>query len=149
MLHSSSVVGMGNPHAIVWVGDVKALDIGRVEPRLESDPSVPERANIALAQVVDQYRIIMQTWERRAGPYQGWRFRGVRYGGHDLGLDLTNPADTYCPTGGEMLILWRESDERVLMTGPAVLEFQNAFHPPGFARKERNGRATLYGLARS
>ena len=48
ILHSPSVVSMGNPHAIFWVDDVNAYDLGKIGPLLENHPIFPERANITL-----------------------------------------------------------------------------------------------------
>src|SRR3954470_6661332 len=67
ILHSPSVVNMGNPHAIFWVDDVDAYDLQRFGPLLENHPIFPERANITLAHIVDRDRIVMRTWERGAG----------------------------------------------------------------------------------
>ena len=67
MLHSPSVVSMGNPHAIFWVDDVNAYDLGRFGPLLENHPIFPERANITLAHIVDRDHITIRTWERGAG----------------------------------------------------------------------------------
>src|SRR5581483_8311553 len=52
LLHSPSVVNVGNPHAIFWVEDVSAFDLGRFGPLLENHPIFPQRANISLAHVV-------------------------------------------------------------------------------------------------
>ena len=49
ILHSPSVVNVGNPHAVFWVDDVDAYDLGRFGPMLENHPIFPERANISLA----------------------------------------------------------------------------------------------------
>ena len=51
ILHSPSVVNVGNPHAIFWVDDVAAYDLARIGPLLENHPIFPERANISLAAV--------------------------------------------------------------------------------------------------
>ena len=67
VLHTPSVVSMGNPHAIFWVEDVQAYDLGRFGPLLENHPIFPERANITLAHVVDREHIVIRTWERGAG----------------------------------------------------------------------------------
>src|ERR1700742_1278276 len=48
ILHSPSVVSMGNPHAIFWVDDVNAYDLAKIGPLLEHHPMFPERANITL-----------------------------------------------------------------------------------------------------
>ena len=51
VLHSPSVVSMGNPHAIFWVEDPDSYDLARLGPMLENHPIFPERANISLAHV--------------------------------------------------------------------------------------------------
>src|SRR6195952_6084469 len=67
ILHTPSVVSMGNPHAIFWVDDIEAYDLGRFGPLLENHPIFPERANIELAQVISPDRIKVRVWERGAG----------------------------------------------------------------------------------
>jgi diaminopimelate epimerase len=67
ILHSPSVASMGNPHAIFWVDDVSAYDLGKIGPLLENHPIFPERANISLAQIVSRSHIVLRTWERGAG----------------------------------------------------------------------------------
>jgi diaminopimelate epimerase len=52
VLHSPSVLSMGNPHAVFWVDrDVMSFDLERFGPLLENHPIFPERANITLAEV--------------------------------------------------------------------------------------------------
>src|SRR6201989_2536695 len=67
VLHTPSVVSMGNPHAIFWVDDVDAYDLARFGPLLENHPIFPERANITLARIVNRDHITIRTWERGAG----------------------------------------------------------------------------------
>src|ERR1700730_13647305 len=67
ILHSPSVVSMGNPHAIFWVDDVAAYDLDRFGPLLENHPIFPERANISLAAVKSREHLVVRTWERGAG----------------------------------------------------------------------------------
>jgi diaminopimelate epimerase len=67
LLHSPSVVNVGNPHAVFWVDDLKAYDLTRLGPMLENHPIFPERANISLAHVTSSDAIEVKTWERGAG----------------------------------------------------------------------------------
>ena len=68
VLHSPSVVSMGNPHAIFWVhDDVWSYDLERFGPMLENHPIFPERANISIAQIASPTALILRTWERGAG----------------------------------------------------------------------------------
>src|SRR6185295_16500163 len=67
VLHSPSVVNVGNPHAIFWVENVNAIDLAKVGPLLENHPIFPERANITLARVTAPDAITIRTWERGVG----------------------------------------------------------------------------------
>ncbi|MGC2123692.1 MAG: diaminopimelate epimerase, partial [Xanthobacteraceae bacterium] len=66
VLHSPSVMSMGNPHAIFWVDDPAPYDLASLGPLLENHPMFPERANITLAAVPSRDRIVIRTWERGA-----------------------------------------------------------------------------------
>ena len=93
VLHSPSVVNVGNPHAIFWVDDVEAHDLGRFGPLLENHPIFPERANISLAQVTSPST--PQAADLGAGrrAHQGLRHGGLR-GGRSGG-----PQGAYRPSG--------------------------------------------------
>ena len=67
LLHSPSVVSMGNPHAIFWVDDPQAYDLAKFGPLLENHPMFPERANITLAATPSRQHVVIRTWERGAG----------------------------------------------------------------------------------
>jgi diaminopimelate epimerase len=67
ILHSPSAVNVGNPHAVFWVEDPAAIDLGRIGPILEYHPLFPERANISIARVDARDAIMVRTWERGAG----------------------------------------------------------------------------------
>src|SRR3977135_3044058 len=72
VLHTPSAVSMGNPHAIFWVDDVDAYDLGRFGPLLENHPIFPERANITLAHIVDRDHIAIRTWGDVAGRHNAF-----------------------------------------------------------------------------
>lgn len=44
-------VSMGNPHAVVFVDDVDAVDLATVGPYFENHPSFPARINTEFVQV--------------------------------------------------------------------------------------------------
>ncbi len=67
ILHTPSVVNMGNPHAVFWVDDPYAYDLAKFGPMLEHHPIFPDRANITLAAIKSRDHIVMRTWERGAG----------------------------------------------------------------------------------
>ena len=133
VLHTPSAVSMGNPHAVFWVDDVNAYDLGRFGPLLENHPIFPERANITLAHIVDRDHITIRTWERGAGLTQACGSAACAAAVSAARLRRTNRTVQVTLPGGELSIEWRESDEHVLMTGPAAFEYEGRFDPALFA----------------
>ena len=123
VLHSPSVVNVGNPHAVFWVDDVAAYDLGRFGPLLENHPIFPERANISLAQVTSRTAIRLRTWERGAGLTRACGSAacaaavcGARTGRTDRKVTVSLP-------GGPLEVEWTAAD-RILMTGPVETEHE-------------------------
>ena len=133
VLHSPSAVSMGNPHAIFWVEDVTAHDLGRIGPLLEHHPMFPEGANISLAQVHSHERIIVRTWERGAGLTKACGSAACAAAVAAARLRRTGRKVAVVLPGGELAIEWRERDDHVLMTGPVAYEFEGRFDPSLFA----------------
>ena len=134
ILHSPSVVSMGNPHAIFWVDDVDAYDLGKVGPMLENHPMFPERANISLARVASREHIVLRTWERGAGLTKACGSAACAAAVAAARLRRTGRAVTVTLPGGDLLIEWRERDDHVLMTGPVEYEYEGRFDPALFAK---------------
>jgi diaminopimelate epimerase len=134
VLHSPSVVNIGNPHAIFWVDDVSAYDLHRFGPLLENHPIFPERANITLAQIVSRERIIIRTWERGAGLTKACGSAACATAVAAARLKRTGRKVNVALPGGELTVEWRERDDHVLMTGPAEFEFEGRFDPALFEK---------------
>ncbi len=134
VLHSPSVVNMGNPHAIFWVDDVNAYDLPRLGPLLENHPIFPERANITLAHIFSRDHIIIRTWERGAGLTQACGSAACAALVAAARLKRAERKAVVILPGGELTIEWREKDDHVLMTGPVQFEFEGKFDPALFAK---------------
>ena len=132
ILHSPSVVSMGNPHAIFWVADVAAYGLGKIGPLLENHPIFPERANISLAHVASREHLIVRTWERGAGLTKACGSAACACAVAAARLGLVERTVTVGLPGGELRIEWRASDEHVLMTGPVAYEYESKFDPALF-----------------
>src|SRR6476659_4180768 len=133
VLHSPSVVSMGNPHAIFWVDDVNAHDLARFGPLRENHPIFPERANITLAQIVGRDHIMIRTWERGAGLTKACGSAACATAVAAARLKRANRRVQISLPGGELSIEWREGDDHVLMTGTATFEYEGRFDPALFA----------------
>jgi diaminopimelate epimerase len=123
ILHSPSVVNVGNPHAIFWVDDVHAYDLARLGPLLENHPIFPERANISLCKVAARDHLIVRTWERGAGLTRACGSAACASAVAAARLKLADRKVRVTLPGGDLIVEWRERDDHILMTGPAETEF--------------------------
>src|SRR5689334_5217795 len=134
VLHSPSVVSMGNPHAIFWVDDVNAHDLARFGPLLENHPIFPERANITLAHIVSREHIVIRTWERGAGLTRACGSAACAAAVAAARLKRTERKVKVTLPGGELVVDWRDKDDHVLMTGPVQFEYAGRFDPVLFGK---------------
>ena len=126
ILHTPSVVNVGNPHAIFWVKDIDAYDLERVGPLLENHPMFPERANISLAHVLSDHEIDVKVWERGVGLTRACGTAACAVGVAAARDGRTGRRVTVNLPGGPLLIEWREADDHILMTGDTEIEFEGA-----------------------
>lgn len=134
ILHSPSVVNMGNPHAVFWVDDVNAYDLAKFGPLLENHPMFPQRANITLCAVQSNEHIIIRTWERGAGLTKACGSAACAAAVAAARLKRTGRKVRVTLPGGDLTIDWREGDGHVLMTGPVQFEFEGRFAPALFSK---------------
>ena len=134
ILDTPSVVSMGNPHAIFWVNDVTAYDLGKIGPLLENHPIFPERANISLCAVKSKEHLIVRTWERGAGLTKACGTAACAAAVSAARTRRTGRKVTVTLPGGDLQIEWRERDDHVLMTGPVEYEYEGRFDPALFAK---------------
>lgn len=133
ILHSPSVANVGNPHAIFWVDDPDAYDLEKIGPMLENHPIFPERANISLAQVIDDRTIRTRVWERGAGATRACGTAACAIGVSAARTGRTGRDVSVHLPGGPLHIKWRDADDHILMTGPAEFEFSGEIDLTGAA----------------
>lgn len=123
VLHTPSVVNVGNPHAVFWVkDDPDTYDLHLFGPLLENHPIFPQRANIEIAQVLSPDRIKVRVWERGAGLTKACGTGAVAVAVCAARKKLSARKVTVVLPGGPLDIDWRETDNHVLMTGPWALD---------------------------
>ena len=132
VLHTPSVVNMGNPHAVFWVDDPYAYDLEKFGPMLEHHPIFPDRANITLAAIKTRDTIVMRTWERGAGLTKACGSAACATAVAAARLERTDRKVRLSLPGGDLVIEWRERDDHVLMTGSVAFEFEGKFDPALF-----------------
>ncbi len=123
VLHTPSVVNVGNPHAIFWVkNDPDTYDLHLFGPLLENHPIFPERANISVAQVLGDDRIKVRTWERGVGLTRACGTAACATAVAAARKGLTDRSVTIELPGGKLKLDWRETDNHIIMTGPWSLD---------------------------
>ena len=122
--YAVTCVSMGNPHAIVFVDNLEAIDIENLGPKFEGNSIFPERINTEFVQVVDKNKATVRVWERGVGETLacGTGACAVTVAGV-LNEKLERKSIIHLP-GGELKIEWQETDNHVIMTGPASTVFK-------------------------
>lgn len=123
LLHSPSVVNVGNPHAIFWVDNVAAHDLASIGSVLENHPIFPERANISVAQILSEDALILRTWERGVGLTKACGTAACAATVCAARKGLTGRKVSVTLPGGNLEMEWRD-DDHIIMTGPTETEYQ-------------------------
>ncbi len=129
LIHSPSVVNVGNPHCIFWVKDLNVVDLAKVGPMLEHHPLFPKRANITLARVDAKDHAVISVWERGAGLTKACGTAACAVMAAGFRLKKFNNKATITLPGGDLFMEIRESDGHVIMTGPVEYEFEGELPP--------------------
>ena len=121
--------GMGNPHVVIPVDDVEAVDLERYGAAFEVHPAFPARTNVHFVQVISRTHLVMRVWERGAGPTLacGTGACATLVVAHLLGL-AERCARLDLP-GGPLEIDWDGASGHVFMAGPAVAVFDGVVTP--------------------
>jgi diaminopimelate epimerase len=116
---AATLVSMGNPHAVIFVDDVDAVDVDALGPAVETLDLFPNRTNVEFVQVISPTLVRQRTWERGAGETLacGSGACAVCVAGSLRGK--TQRDVTVRLRGGDLKIDWTESGE-VFLEGPAV-----------------------------
>lgn len=130
LLHTPSVVNVGNPHAIFWVkNDVESYGLEVNGPLLENHMIFPDRANISLAQVHNRGELTLKVWERGVGLTRACGTAACAAGVAAYRNKLTDRVVRVHLPGGDLVIEWREHDDHILMSGGTELEYAGVIDP--------------------
>jgi diaminopimelate epimerase len=110
-------LSVGNPHCVIVVPDVDAIDLETIGPKIETHPAFPNRTNVQFVQVLGRDRVKIVIWERGAGVTlaSGSSSSAVAAATHRLGL--TDSRVTVQSPGGELQIAIDDQGE-IWLTGP-------------------------------
>ncbi len=123
-----TAVSMGNPHAVIFMDDIDALNLPEIGPQFETHPLFPQKTNTEFVKIISPKEAVMRVWERGAGETLacGTGACAILVAGVLTGK-LERKAVIHLP-GGPLEIEWQEGDNHVIMTGPAEHVFSGESH---------------------
>lgn len=120
-------VSMGNPHAVLFVDDVKTFDLDTYGPLFEHHKRFPNRTNTEFVAVHSRKEVSMRVWER--GSAETWAC-GTGACASVVACILNGLTDDEVLIhlrGGDLTIRWDRQSNHVFMTGPATEVFEGEF----------------------
>lgn len=116
-------VSMGNPHAVIYVDDVKGLDLEKIGPKFENHERFPKRINTEFVHCIDRQTVEMRVWERGSGETLACGTGACAVAVSSILNNLTDTQVTVKLLGGDLQIEWDREKNHVFMTGPAKVVF--------------------------
>ncbi len=122
-----TALSVGNPHCVIFPGQVSAAEAQRLGPRIERHPDFPNRVNVQLVEVLDRRRIRIEIWERGAGYTLASGSSSCAAAAACRRLGLVEDRLRVLMPGGSIDIAFTDQG-RILMTGPVQAIYQGRLH---------------------
>lgn len=127
-VYEVTAVSMGNPHSIVYMDDVKNLEIEKIGPAFENHEAFPEKVNAEFVRIISRDEVEMRVWERGSGETFAC---GTGACAVAVACILNGHTDEKVKVhllGGDLEIFWDRKENLVYMTGPAEVVFDGVIN---------------------
>ena len=121
--YAITCVSMGNPHCVTFWDDINRINIAHIGGLFEHCVLFPEGVNTEFVKVVGHNELSMRVWERGSG-------ETLACGTGACASAVAAVLNGYCDKGADIQVhliggtlVVNYTDERVLLTGPAVTAF--------------------------
>ena len=116
-------VSMGNPHAVIYVENLKEFDVKNVGSKIEVHPYFPNRVVVEFVEIISKNEVNQRTWERGSGETLscGTGASAVCVAGFISGR--TSNSITTNLLGGSLKLKYDEIKNSVFMRGDAHYSF--------------------------
>lgn len=121
-------VSMGNPHVVIYCGDVAKVPLETIGPVLENAKVFPRRINVHFVQKNATDDVIIRTWERGSGITLACGTGACAVAVAGVLTGRTARKITAHLPGGDLELEWPRDDGSVFMTGPATEVFAGEWH---------------------
>lgn len=117
--YKGTCVSVGNPHCIIYMDEVKSLDLDKIGPSFENHELFPERVNTEFVRVIDRQNVEMRVYERGSGETLACGTGGTAVAVASILNGYTDTEVTVHLLGGNLKYEWDKDTNHMIMTGPA------------------------------
>lgn len=122
----ASCIGMGNPHAVMFVDEPDRVPVERIGPAIEMHKLFPNKTNAEFVAVESPSRIRMRVWERGSGETLACGTGACASAVAARVMKGTDAKVTVALPGGELEVEWQGSLDQeapMFLSGPVAKSF--------------------------
>ena len=123
-------VSMGNPHYVIFVDDIHAIDLEKHGKRLENETAFPQRCNIEFAQLTATNTLRTRVWERGSGVTMACGTGACATVTAAIRTQRTQREVTIDMDGGTLQVEWKADNNHIYLSGPAAFVFEGTIALP-------------------
>ena len=123
-------VSMGNPHYVIFVDDIHAIDLEKHGKRLENAAAFPQRCNIEFAQLTATNTLRTRVWERGSGVTMACGTGACATATAAIRTRRTQREVTIDMDGGTLQVEWKADNNHIYLSGPAAFVFEGTIALP-------------------
>lgn len=120
-------LSMGNPHGVIFVENVDAIELDKIGNLLSHHPCFPEFANIEFVQQLAEDHLKIRIYERGVGETLACGSGACASMAAARMLKYVQEKVVIAMPGGELLVKWQGLGTDLLMSGPASIVFEGTF----------------------
>lgn len=117
-------VSMGNPHAVIFTGEITDEQVLVDGKELEVHKFFPNRINVEFVKIINKNEVEMRVWERGSGETMACGTGACAVCVAAKLNGLTEDKVTVQLLGGDLEIEWNQENNHVYMTGTATTAFE-------------------------
>lgn len=121
---------IGNPHAVMFVESIEAIEFERLGPAIERHPVFTRGVNVHFAQVVRPDLVRVWTWERGCGPTAACASGACVIVAAGVRTQRVAPQAAVQFAGGVVQVCYDPASGRVWQSGPARIDFEGTLPAP-------------------
>lgn len=122
--YKMTCVSVGNPHAVIFMDEIKDLHLDLIGPSFEHHKRFPKRINTEFVKVIDEHTVEMRVYERGTGETMACGTGACATAVACILNGLTKDTVTVKLLGGTLQIQWDKASNCIYMTGPATTVFE-------------------------